>query len=488
MYHDAVVYLDELGALRHDGNQFLPDQTITRVEFLAMVASLMEVPPGFSASSAKIDETGIANWAKGNKLIPAGKENSFAPDEALTKEEAIQILYQFSDELESYDYLPMVEDGQELFVDDDEISPNAVKAVTDFYDAGFLSVEGDDALHPADPISKGEVAQLLYRYHLLTTKPDIEIDGFTYSYEGTGDLTPEELAANDAEAAAYAATLQSQSDEGSSETSDLEESPHGVSYFAIPSVSIVSDADGGEATLSWAGKGHNFIIYQAFIILQAKTSTGFAKYNKACPPKMSGCSYTKGIDIVKYYSVKTDDIENGPIKTYAGHFYDPDKGDSYMPGTSYKNAYRNFNDHHYSAIVQWKSGQKKLGYKELGMALHYLEDLNTPHHAANKIAGLTKHKQYESWFNHQIASNTGYYAVYSAPEDTYNYTLNSTFIKMANNWASLAKSYWPTCEGYMLGQSTLLNQTKSYTKAALATAQRGSAGILYRYLKVTGQM
>ena len=413
-----------------------------------------------------------------NHLVLNHEGNAFTPEGGLTKEEAIYILYQLSDGLANYEYLPMLEEGQAMFDDDDEISSWAAEAVRKFYDAGFLSVEGDASLHPTATMTKGEAAQLLYRYHLLTTKPDLAVDGVILSYEGVEELTAEERAANDAEAAAYVAALQSQG-----ESSEEEENPHGVSYFASMET-LPSEADEGTATVSWAGSSHDFITVQAFKILKAKTSTGYNKYTKSYSPKMAGCPYVKGINIVEYYAVKTDSLENS--HGYAGHFYDPDKGDSYRTGTSAKNAYRNFNDHYYNAVVQWQSGQKKLGFKELGMAIHYLEDLNTPHHAANARAIATNHLEYENWVNTQLISNPSYYRVSSAPNDTYNYVMNSTFIGMANNWASLAKAKYPICKTYT--PSGALSEIMSATKSVLGTAQRGSAGLLYRYLKNTGQM
>ena len=120
------------------------------------------------------------------------------------------------------------------------------------------------------------------------------------------------------------------------------------------------------------------------------------------------------------------------------------------------------------------------------MAIHYLEDLNTPHHASNATAPLSNHLEYENWVNTQLNSNPSYYRVSSAPNDTYNYVMNSTFIGMANNWASLAKAKYPICKTYT--PSGALSEIMSATKSVLGTAQRGSAGLLYRYLKNTGQM
>lgn len=120
------------------------------------------------------------------------------------------------------------------------------------------------------------------------------------------------------------------------------------------------------------------------------------------------------------------------------------------------------------------------------MAIHYLEDLNTPHHAANAIAIVTNHSLYENWVNVQLTHNKAYYSVSSATNSTYNYVMNSTFIGMANNWASLAKAKYPICKTYT--PSGALSEIMSATKSVLGTAQRGSAGLLYRYLKNTGQM
>ncbi|MEN8906139.1 MAG: hypothetical protein ABF289_09315 [Clostridiales bacterium] len=103
-------------------------------------------------------------------------------------------------------------------------------------------------------------------------------------------------------------------------------------------------------------------------------------------------------DFIKYIN-KPDEIEND-LYTYKGHFYDPDLKCSYIKGNV--NAYNRFKEHYNNALNKYKENNRNDAYKELAMTLHYLSDLNSPHHAANKIALKTDHCRFEKYIDKNL--------------------------------------------------------------------------------------
>lgn len=94
------------------------------------------------------------------------------------------------------------------------------------------------------------------------------------------------------------------------------------------------------------------------------------------------------------YDADYVDPYNGPLSTYAGHFYDPDTGLNWL-NSRFNTAFTNCQDHGQAAAKHWvradANGHPRVvsaaergsaGY-ELGLALHYLTDLTQPMHACN---------------------------------------------------------------------------------------------------------
>jgi len=52
---------------------------------------------------------------------------------------------------------------------------------------------------------------------------------------------------------------------------------------------------------------------------------------------------------------------------------------------------------HANNAKKYYAKNKRQSMTELGRALHYLADINEPHHAANLIAVFSSHTQYEDW-------------------------------------------------------------------------------------------
>ncbi len=84
---------------------------------------------------------------------------------------------------------------------------------------------------------------------------------------------------------------------------------------------------------------------------------------------------------------------------FNGHFYDPDTGENYL-GFSNNTAKTNAQEHYDNAVSAASTGDVDEAFEELGRCLHYIQDANVPHHAANEIALPlidTPHGEFENY-------------------------------------------------------------------------------------------
>lgn len=198
--------------------------------------------------------------------------------------------------------------------------------------------------------------------------------------------------------------------------------------------------------IAWAGGSknaypskntHRMIADQAAIILRNdKGENAYSALSEIVAfsgDRLSG-DFT-GLQLICEYAWKTDEIENEIF--YSGHFFGEDER-SFYPYKNEPTALNNFESHYNNAVTEYNNGNKGLAYKELGMSIHYLSDLNAPHHATNKTYFDSWHTAYESWVDNEISK--GMYRETTATEETYSYVQNSTFYSMAKNWSALARA------------------------------------------------
>ncbi len=93
---------------------------------------------------------------------------------------------------------------------------------------------------------------------------------------------------------------------------------------------------------------------------------------------------------------------------YSSHFYNPNTGKTFLGSTT---ALTRFLAHADAAKKSYAKN-RTLAMQELGKALHYLADVNEPHHAALLIAVLSNHTQYEDW----VDANETTFAIVHAPQ------------------------------------------------------------------------
>lgn len=141
----------------------------------------------------------------------------------------------------------------------------------------------------------------------------------------------------------------------------------------------------------YVARTHDVITAQACYVLL--NDIGFFGNNTAE-------SMAATLSIVLASSLPDQDETDGIFK---GHFYDPDTEENYKGETDYTaktNAVAHFRNA-YSA-----AGNNDLAtlYEELGRALHYVQDANVPHHAANVVSlgPLSSHSKFEKMAEENI--------------------------------------------------------------------------------------
>ena len=93
-------------------------------------------------------------------------------------------------------------------------------------------------------------------------------------------------------------------------------------------------------------------------------------------------------------STLPDDDETDNI--FEGHFYDPDTEQNYNDGTE-NTAKTNAVSHYRAAYTAAADNDIEYMYEEIGRTLHYIQDVNVPHHAANivSLGPLSSHARFE---------------------------------------------------------------------------------------------
>ena len=104
-------------------------------------------------------------------------------------------------------------------------------------------------------------------------------------------------------------------------------------------------------------------------------------------------------------SIKPDkDLLLGPLNAFKGHFYDPDTGKNFIGGTN-DTARSNTEKFYSEAKTEYSKTKISTEFVEnVGKMLHYIQDANEPHHAAN-ITALEKknvHSKFEEYADQHL--------------------------------------------------------------------------------------
>jgi len=167
---DPIAFLADVGVVLGTGNgKFNPNKSITRADFVLMVARAFELSGGSSSfpdvqPGAYYYAAVVAAKALG---IIQGSGGYFHPNAALTRQDAMVILKKTADVLGIK--LPTNKGSLSQFADADKIADYAVEAAQALVAAGVIN-GSDGKLNPRSSISRAEMATVLYRVLLLKSK------------------------------------------------------------------------------------------------------------------------------------------------------------------------------------------------------------------------------------------------------------------------------------------------------------------------------
>ena len=168
-------------------------------------------------------------------------------------------------------------------------------------------------------------------------------------------------------------------------------------------------------------------------------------------------------------SVKPDFYETD-MGTFVGHYCSPLLKSK--DGRTTNTAFTNFEMHYVNAVYTYSSGNRRKAMVELGMAMHFMEDINSPPHAA-LITG-EPHHSYEQWVRQNWRPE---YLLDKVELSDIKYMTDSRIRGICVYFSSLAANAAEECMRF---------RSVEKTAECLHRCQWGVAGLLCRFMLDSG--
>ncbi len=164
------------------------------------------------------------------------------------------------------------------------------------------------------------------------------------------------------------------------------------------------------------------------------------------------------------------------LPMFVGHFYNPTTGKNWLGGTE-NTARNNAQDRYNTAVAYACAGNMEKAYEYLGRCLHYIQDLNVPHHSANvtTVNPGSTHSAFEQYAENNFdACMEGYDSVGVNNYDYYpaNYDVGGI--------AHLAAYYSYQRIGYV-NDANDTSQWYNQARIGLRNAARYSVMVMYKF-------
>ena len=188
-YYDAIEYTCDTGIFCGTSEtEFSPETELTRGMFVTLLGrTYVNLYGDEGAPEKAAAETGFMDvspedyygpsvcWAWQNKIVSGYSDELFAPNDILTKEQAVTILYRFAEYAK--EGIHAGEETNILSYDDyNDISKYAIPAIQ--WGIGFGVINGDGpVIEPQHKVTRAETAELLYNYVTasLNSRDDREV-------------------------------------------------------------------------------------------------------------------------------------------------------------------------------------------------------------------------------------------------------------------------------------------------------------------------
>jgi hypothetical protein len=166
-YYKAVSFVAARDISTGTGNgKFSPNSGFTRGMLVTILYRLENEPEVVSDSLFRDVASGIwysdaVTWAFNNGMVLGYGNGSFGPDDSITREQMVQMLYNYA-RSKGYDITAV--NGLDNFVDSDDISDWADEALSWAVANGIMNGKGNDILDPKGVVTRAETAAILMRF------------------------------------------------------------------------------------------------------------------------------------------------------------------------------------------------------------------------------------------------------------------------------------------------------------------------------------
>ena len=165
-HYESVKYVYENNLMRGTGNGFEPDNNMTRAMLVTVLFNIEKTDKTtFSHTFIDVPSDEWYNnsvaWAYENNIVAGIGENEFAPDENLSREQMMTIIYRYA-KMKGY----IVDSKSDLsqYKDTDIISDWAMEAVEWSNAVELVRGTSDTTLSPLDGATRAEVATILMKF------------------------------------------------------------------------------------------------------------------------------------------------------------------------------------------------------------------------------------------------------------------------------------------------------------------------------------
>ena len=161
-FYDTVMEAYEKGIVKGTTDTtFSPQTTASRGQVVTMVYRMMGEPEttattGFTDLTADYYKDAVA-WASANNVVTGYSDDRFAPNDLITREDLVTILYRLAGS-------PAASGSLDAYTDAGSVHSYAKAAMTWAVNKGIITGYTDNTVKPTDSATRAEVCTILMRY------------------------------------------------------------------------------------------------------------------------------------------------------------------------------------------------------------------------------------------------------------------------------------------------------------------------------------
>lgn len=418
---------------------FSPNEAITQESFARTVA-LAENATTSQTSNANTNNTASVAWVANQNIMSISNPNG-----TVTRAEAAEILSRLVEYHEQQTTTSSMEMSTSTLVST-AICERKIDETLSL--SGLMDEETGSVINASEPLTRAEAAQMISGYLVYRDKPTLITGTTPLTYLGSFEAIDTE-------------TL-------NTALMDDDESFH-IELAGF-------NPEDGTVSPEWTSKGE---IDESVHKKLASRSIYILFFDKGDSVSYIREKYSETARNHIYIGTRDPDVYEKDNSS-AGHYCSPDLKNKF--GETSLTAYTCFNDHYYNAKVNYSWGSYTTAYNKLGRAIHYLQDINSPPHAALITNDDNKrHEKFEVWVRDNFHDYTNQFFE-STAANSYSFMCNSTFAEISQNFATLSARVADACCPNNIDDISIPD-----TAECLKCTQRAVAGLAYRYLIDTGR-